>query len=151
MVFNTTLNNISDISWNLIPKYFFNRPNTLKLWSLFIKKKPETIRKLCKLIDIINNKISSPWKNQSYLCWYLYHLYVTFNFFFIIWIQCTPIILQPLKPAVKCIAYNILLNELCNLNIHCRHYIYITNYMVLLITLFSKPMLQSERVQINTK
>jgi hypothetical protein len=34
---------------NLIPKYFFNRPNTLKLSSLFNKKKPETIRKLCKL------------------------------------------------------------------------------------------------------
>ena len=45
---------------NLIPKYFFNRPNTLKLSSLFKKKKPETIRKLCKLLDIINKKISSP-------------------------------------------------------------------------------------------
>ena len=45
---------------NLIPKYFFNRPNALKLSSLFNKKKPETIRKLCKLIDIINKKISSP-------------------------------------------------------------------------------------------
>ena len=45
---------------NLIPKYFFNRPNTLKLSSLFSKMKPETIRKLCKLIDIINKKISSP-------------------------------------------------------------------------------------------
>jgi hypothetical protein len=45
---------------NLIPRYFFNRPNTLKLSSLFNKKKPETIRKLCKLIDIINKKISSP-------------------------------------------------------------------------------------------
>ena len=45
---------------NLIPKYFFNRPNTLKLSSLFNKKKPETVRKLCKLIDIINKKISSP-------------------------------------------------------------------------------------------
>jgi hypothetical protein len=45
---------------NLIPKYFFNRPKTLKLSSLFNKKKPETIRKLCKLIDIINKKISSP-------------------------------------------------------------------------------------------
>jgi len=29
---------------------------------------PETIRKLCKLIDKINKKISSPWKNQSHLC-----------------------------------------------------------------------------------
>ena len=45
---------------NLIPKYFFNRPNTLKLSSLFNKKKPETVRKLCKLIDIINKKNSSP-------------------------------------------------------------------------------------------
>ena len=45
---------------NLIPKYFFNRPNTLKLSSLFNKKKPGTICKLCKLIDIINKKISSP-------------------------------------------------------------------------------------------
>ena len=45
---------------NLIPKYFFNRPNALKLSSLFNKKKSETIRKLCKLIDIINKKISSP-------------------------------------------------------------------------------------------
>ena len=45
---------------NLIPKYFFNRPNALKLSSLFNKKKLETIRKLCKLIDIINKKISSP-------------------------------------------------------------------------------------------
>ena len=44
----------------LIPKYFFNRPSTLKLSSLFNKKKPETIRKLCQLIDIINKKISSP-------------------------------------------------------------------------------------------
>ena len=35
-------------------------PNALKLSSLFNKKKPETIRKLCKLIDIINKKISSP-------------------------------------------------------------------------------------------
>ena len=43
---------------NLIPKYFFNRPITLKLSSLFNKKKPETVRKLCKLIDIINKKIS---------------------------------------------------------------------------------------------
>jgi hypothetical protein len=33
---------------------------TLKLSSLFSKKKPETVRKLCKLIDIINKKISSP-------------------------------------------------------------------------------------------
>ena len=41
-------------------KILFNRPNTLKLSSLFNKKKPETIRKLCKLIDIINKKISSP-------------------------------------------------------------------------------------------
>jgi hypothetical protein len=32
----------------------------LKLLSLFNKKKPETIRKLCKFIDIINKKISSP-------------------------------------------------------------------------------------------
>jgi hypothetical protein len=47
-------------SKNLIPKYFFNRPNASKLSSLFNKKKPETIRKLCKLIDIINKKISSP-------------------------------------------------------------------------------------------
>jgi hypothetical protein len=45
---------------NRITKYFFNRPNTLKLSSLFNKKKPEAIRKLCKLIDIINKKISSP-------------------------------------------------------------------------------------------
>jgi hypothetical protein len=45
---------------NLIPKYFFNRPSTLKLSSLFSKKKPETILKLCKLIDIINKKINSP-------------------------------------------------------------------------------------------
>jgi hypothetical protein len=42
----------------------FNRPNTLKLSSLFNKKKPETVRKLCKLIDIINMKISSPWKKS---------------------------------------------------------------------------------------
>jgi hypothetical protein len=28
---------------NLIPKYFFNRPNTLKLSPLFNKKKPETV------------------------------------------------------------------------------------------------------------
>ena len=34
-------------------------PNALKLSSLFNKKKPETIRKLCKLIDMINKKISS--------------------------------------------------------------------------------------------
>jgi hypothetical protein len=45
---------------NLIPKYIFNRTNTLKLSSLFNKKKPETVRKLCKLIDIINKKMSSP-------------------------------------------------------------------------------------------
>jgi hypothetical protein len=49
---------------NLIPKYFFNRPSTLKLLSLFNKKKPETVRKLCKLIDIINKKIGSPWKKS---------------------------------------------------------------------------------------
>jgi hypothetical protein len=49
---------------NRIAKHFFNRPNTLKLSSLFSKKKPETIRKLCKLIDIINKKISSPWKKN---------------------------------------------------------------------------------------
>ena len=42
---------------NLIPKYFFTRPNALKLSSLFNKKKPETIRKLCKLIDIVNNNL----------------------------------------------------------------------------------------------
>jgi hypothetical protein len=29
---------------NLIPKYFFNRPNTLNLSSLFSKEKPETVR-----------------------------------------------------------------------------------------------------------
>jgi hypothetical protein len=45
---------------NIIPKYFFNRPNALKLSSLFSKRKPETVRKLCKLIDMINKKISSP-------------------------------------------------------------------------------------------
>ena len=45
---------------NLMPKYFFNRPNTLKLSSLLNNKKPETVRKICKLIDIINKKISSP-------------------------------------------------------------------------------------------
>ena len=38
-------------------KIFFQQ---VKLSSLFNKKKPETIRKLCKLIDIINKKISSP-------------------------------------------------------------------------------------------
>jgi hypothetical protein len=45
---------------NLIPKYCFIKPNTLKLSLLFSKKKPETIGKLCKLIDIINKKISCP-------------------------------------------------------------------------------------------
>jgi len=45
---------------NIIPKYVFNRSNALKLSSLFNKKKPKTIRKLCKLIDIMNKKISSP-------------------------------------------------------------------------------------------
>ena len=30
--------------------------------SLFNKKKPETIRELCKLIDVINKKINSPEK-----------------------------------------------------------------------------------------
>jgi hypothetical protein len=42
------------------PKYFFNRPNLLKLSSLLSKKKPATIRKLCKLIDVMNKKIRSP-------------------------------------------------------------------------------------------
>ena len=32
--------------------------------SLFNKKKPETIRELCKLIDVINKKISSPEKKN---------------------------------------------------------------------------------------
>jgi hypothetical protein len=54
---------------NLIPKYVFNRPSALKRLSLFNKNKHETIRKLCKLIDIMNKKISSPWKkNPSHLC-----------------------------------------------------------------------------------
>jgi hypothetical protein len=44
----------------IIPKYVFNRPNTLKLSSLFNKKKHETVCKLCKLIDIIKRKMSSP-------------------------------------------------------------------------------------------
>ena len=37
------------------------KENALKLSSLLNKKKPETIRKLCKLIDIMNKKISSPY------------------------------------------------------------------------------------------
>jgi hypothetical protein len=60
---------------NLIPKYFFNRPNALKLSSLFNKKKPETIRKLCKLIDIINKKMSSECSNQYKVNTYHYIIY----------------------------------------------------------------------------
>jgi hypothetical protein len=40
-------------------KIFFQQAKRI-LSSLFNKKKPETIRKLCKLIDIINKKINSP-------------------------------------------------------------------------------------------
>jgi hypothetical protein len=36
------------------------------LYDLLLKKKKnETVRKLCKLIDIINKKISSLWKNPT--------------------------------------------------------------------------------------
>ena len=37
--------NCATVRKKLIPKYLFNRPNALKLSSLFNKKKPETIRK----------------------------------------------------------------------------------------------------------
>jgi hypothetical protein len=45
---------------NLIPKYFLNRPNTLKLSSLFNKKKPETVRKLKLTLLIIITLFSKP-------------------------------------------------------------------------------------------
>ena len=54
--------------WFFVSFKIFSRIQHWNIWQklspLFSKLKPETIGKLCKLIDIINKKISSPWKKS---------------------------------------------------------------------------------------
>ena len=43
-----------------IPSSFHNRPNAIKLQSLFCTKRISTLKKLCNFIRVINDKVSPP-------------------------------------------------------------------------------------------